>query len=107
MHMQDDRSRVKVEKGPRGKRIFLGKHFPGIYFTVRECEIAQLLEMNTYGEIGALLEISRRTVEFYAMNMKRKLHCQTKREMLDLLCNSTVLEQLQKVIDISHLKKAA
>lgn len=94
---------IKVIEGPNGRRIFLGSAFPGIYFTVRESEIAQLLGDYKYREIGKLMTISRRTAEYYSMNMKKKLRCQNKRELVFVLRQTGLLEQLRDEVDISYL----
>lgn len=68
-------------------RIYLGKGRSRIYFTRRECEcIVLLLEGKTMKEVGAFLDLSARTVEYYVKNMKIKLKCRTKSELI-----STVL----------------
>ena len=92
-----------VIDGPNGPRIFLGKEFPGVYLTEREAEIAQLLEDYKYREIADLMNISRRTAEYYALNMKKKLNCHNKREMVYVLSESGVVEKLKEIVDISYL----
>ncbi len=96
-------TKIKVIEGPNGKRIFLGNEFPGVYFTVREAEIAQLLGDYKYYEIGDLMTISKRTAEYYSMNMKKKMRCENKRELVYVLQNSGLLEQLKEEVDISYL----
>ena len=96
-------TKIHVVDGPNGKRIFLGSRFPGIYFTIREAEMAQLLCDFKYYEIGVLLTISKRTAEYYSTNMKKKLRCSNKRELVFVLKQSGLLEQLKEEVDISHL----
>jgi DNA-binding CsgD family transcriptional regulator len=98
-----EKTKIKVIEGPNGKRIFLGSQFPGVYFTVREAEMAQLLCDFKYREIGDILTISKRTAEYYAMNMKKKLRCTSKRELVFRIIHSGLLEQLKIVVDISHI----
>ncbi len=98
-------SKIHVMEGPNGKRIFLGSLFPGVYFTTREAEMAQLLVDYKYREIAVLLMISRRTAEYYATNMKKKLRCINKRELVYILKNSGLLEQLREEVDISYILK--
>ena len=95
--------KLRVEEGPNGRRIFLGLEYPGIYLTLRESELAQLLEDYKYREIAELLTVSRRTIEYYATNMKKKLHCANKRELIYIIRHSGLLEQLKKEVDISHI----
>lgn len=95
-----------VEEGPNGKRIFLGPEYPDIYLTLRESELAQLLEEFKYREIAELLSVSRRTIEYYTMNMKKKLRCRNKRELVYVIRHSGLLEQLKELVDVSYLFKA-
>lgn len=99
-------SRLRVMDGPNGRRIFLGGDFPGVYLTVREAEMAQLLEDFKYREIAALMKISRRTAEYYALNMKKKLRCHNKREMIYMLSTGGIVKQLEEIVDIKYLFKS-
>ena len=54
-------TQIKVVEGPNGKRIYLGAAFPGIYFTVREAELALFLPDYKYHEIAAIMSVSCRT----------------------------------------------
>ena len=94
---------IHVIDGPNGRRIYLGKAFPSIYLTVREAEIAQLMDDFKYREIAKLMKISRRTAEYYASNMKKKLSCETKRQMIYVLKETGILEKLKSVVDITYL----
>lgn len=54
-----------------------------IYFTRRETEcILHLLDGKTVVETARSLQLSARTVEYYVSNMKLKMSCSSKREML-------------------------
>ncbi len=53
------------------------------YFTPREVQcIIHLLDGKTLAETADLLDLSRRTVEYYVNNMKLKLGCHSKQELL-------------------------
>ena len=78
--------KLRVEEGPNGKRIFLGDEYPGIYLTVREGELSQLLIDYRYREIAELMDISRRTIEYYTTNIKKKLRCDHKRSYMLYKC---------------------
>ncbi len=104
--MQDEESQIRITMGSHGKRIYLGGHFPGVYLTLREAQIVQLLEKYKYREVAAKLNISRRTVEFYTMNMKKKMHCITKQQLLDKLQRTSVMKQLKNSVNIRHLLEA-
>jgi len=54
-----------------------------IQFTNRERScLTQLLKGNTSKQIAASLKLSTRTIEFYINNIKNKLGCQTKSELV-------------------------
>ncbi len=96
------KSTIKVIEGPNGKKILLGSAFTGVHLTVREAEVAQLLGDHKYREIGEKMAISRRTVEYYSTNIKKKLRCASKREVVMCLQEAGILEQLKEQIGISH-----
>ncbi len=96
-------SKIKIIQGPNGRKVLLGSDLPGVYFTIREAEVAQMLPDNKYREIGEAMNISRRTVEYYATNMKKKLRCHTKKELIYRLQQSGILAQLKEKVDIQYL----
>jgi DNA-binding CsgD family transcriptional regulator len=65
------------------RKYSLGKSYPTIYFTERE---AQTIFYFLYGrsamEVADILSLSRRTIEFYVRNMKTKLDCRRKSELI-------------------------
>jgi|688.fasta_scaffold197151_3 DNA-binding CsgD family transcriptional regulator len=65
------------------KKFFLGVQYRGIYFTSREAEVmVHLLQGKTVKSSANILRLSPRTVEFYVKNMKIKLGCRTKSELI-------------------------
>ncbi len=68
-------------------RYYLGEAYPGVYFTQREADIAMIMEGRTNHEIACWLQISRRTVEFYIFKMKRKVGCQKKSALAEMIKN--------------------
>lgn len=96
-------TRVTAVKGPNGKRIFLGSAFPGVYLTEREAELGIFLADYKYHEIAGFMKVSARTAEYYAANIKKKLHCSNKRQLVYVLKNSGIVEQLRKLLDFSQL----
>ena len=90
----------KVTDKPKKKytRIFLGPEFPGIYLTAREEECAiYLMQGSTLKEIAQALDLSPRTVEFYLKNIKNKLNCRTKFQMMRALIITTWYRELSSV----------
>jgi len=73
----------------------LGKKFKNIYFSKREAEcMVHLLKAKSVRGVAKLLSLSPRTVEFYLKNMKRKLNCNTKFELIDLVAKSEFLDNI-------------
>ena len=80
--------KLRIEDGPNGKRIYLGDEYPEVYLTIREAELAQLLENYKYREIAKILKVSRRTIEYYCTNIKKKMRCRSKRELIYIIKHS-------------------
>ncbi len=74
---------IKISR-PRGaKKYPLGESYPNVYFTEREAQtICHFLYGRTTAEVATILGLSRRTIEFYVKNMKTKLNCRLKSELL-------------------------
>ncbi len=77
------------------KSYDLGPNFVDIYFTKREAECMLLtLKGKTIKSIAASLKLSPRTVEFYIKNMKIKLSCHTKYELIQAIQRSDFIKNL-------------
>jgi DNA-binding CsgD family transcriptional regulator len=77
------------------KSYFLGKEFPGLHLSYREAEcILHLLRGRSLKGIGKLLNLSPRTVEYYLKNVKKKLECRTKFELIDRILRSEFLKNV-------------
>ncbi|MEI8055402.1 MAG: helix-turn-helix transcriptional regulator [bacterium] len=82
-------------------RYKLGAKHGGRYFTKREAEcMACLLKGKTIANVAAILKLSPRTVEYYIKNMKAKLLCRTKFELIDLVRASEFMENLELFCNI-------
>lgn len=87
-----------VREKRSANRVFLGPEFPGIYLTPREEECAiYLMQGSTLKEIAKALDLSPRTVEFYLKNIKNKLNCRTKFQMMRALIITTWYRELSDV----------
>lgn len=76
----------------------LGDKYGKIYFTRREAEcMVWLLKGKTISSVATILKLSPRTVEYYIKNMKTKLGCRTKFELIDLVYAS----EFMKGVDFS------
>ena len=87
-------SSAKKKKRPSTKKSYsLGPKFPGISFTEQEAACMKLaLKGKTIAGIGAALDLSARTVEFYLLKMRRKLNCATKSELVEKVTSSDFLK---------------
>ena len=66
--------------------LYLGEFFANEYLTKQEIKILKwLLHGYTSKKIAVTLAISYRTVEGYIQNIKMKLQCKTKGELIELL----------------------
>jgi len=76
----------------------LGIKFANTYLTRREAECTiHIIHGKTIDGIASELSISPRTVEFYIKNVKAKLHCRTKPELIEKIMQSEFLNTLNLV----------
>lgn len=80
------------------KTYALGNKHPGIYFTRREADcMVHLLKGKTVGKIATSLHLSPRTIEFYLRNMRSKLGCRSKFELMEIVSESDFLRNIDFV----------
>ena len=73
----------------------LGAKYGDMYFTKREAEcMVWLLRGKTINGVATILQLSPRTVEYYIKNMKIKVGCRTKFELIDLVYASEFVRNL-------------
>jgi DNA-binding CsgD family transcriptional regulator len=81
------------------QRFYLGGQFPGIYLSFREAQcMCKLLEGKTLKVTGKELQLSTRTVEFYVSNIKKKLHCKKKKELIELVKQSEFSQVVNDIL---------
>lgn len=83
--------------GGRNLAIYgLGAKYGDLYFTRRESEcMLWLLRGKTINGVALVLKLSPRTVEYYIKNMKNKLGCRTKFELIDLIYTSEFMKSVE------------
>jgi DNA-binding CsgD family transcriptional regulator len=65
-------------------RIYVSKKYPHVYFTERELECAsELVKNKNNREIAKSLKLSALSVEFYLDNLKMKLKCYERSELIN------------------------
>jgi len=86
----------------RIKKYQLGEKFLDIYFTKREAQVAfYFIRGKSTIQTAKLLNLSRRTVEFYINNMKVKLNCRFKSDLISLIIQSDFLKLADSNLEIS------
>ena len=84
----------------RRRRLYLsGTGIDGAYFTPRECEI-MLSAMcgDTMQQSAIKLGLSPRTVEYYINNMRHKLSCENKKQLIHKVKHSNFIQSLRELI---------
>ncbi len=77
------------------KKYALGKNYPEIHFTVREAQsMVYFLKGKTTAQTANALNLSPRTVEFYVKNMKTKLKCGSKSELIGKVLESDFVKNI-------------
>ncbi len=91
-----DRGSRVIPKLPR-KHFKIGEQFGESYFTFREAQcMAQLMRGKTIKSTALFLGLSPRTVEYYLKNMKSKLKCRTKSELMQLISDSDFMKSVKE-----------
>lgn len=83
-------------RSSKNRTYFLGDRFPGIYLTKREAEtMFWVIQDHTLAYAAHQMKLSSRTVEFYVKNLRLKLQCKTKKELVEKILQSDLLKQLE------------
>lgn len=97
---------VKIKSTAKRYRFFLGKPYSDVYLTWRESQcVWAWMKFGTMQNISHLLGISVRTVEFYLINVRRKLNARNKAELLKMILGSQFFECFErevKYVNESH-----
>ncbi|EKD77033.1 MAG: hypothetical protein ACD_42C00498G0002 [uncultured bacterium] len=91
------RATILVSRKCKDGRIYaLGKKFPELYLTRREAEtMFWVVQDFTLAYVAQQMTLSRRTVEFYVKNLKLKLQCRNKKELIETILQTDLLRQLE------------
>ena len=74
-------------------RIYLGGKHAQTYLTHREAMcVAHAMRGNSIPAVGAILDLSPRTVEYYLKNVRNKLNCARLADVIRLLLNETTFD---------------
>lgn len=95
LHQVREANVAQRTKNMSNKMYFLGERYPNIYFTRREAQTSfHLLKGHTIVDTAKQMKLSPRTVEFYVKNMKTKVRCKSKRELLKIIKQTTLEDEL-------------
>lgn len=92
--------RSESDRAPRVPRrhFRIGKKFGDLYFTFREAQcMAQIMRGKTIKSTAHYLGLSPRTVEYYLKNMKSKLKCRTKSELMQIIADSDFMKEVREL----------
>lgn len=88
---------IGIKKSRDLRSYYLGDNYPDIYLTKREAEcMFWVVQDYTIAATAAKMGLSARTVEFYVKNLKLKLSCASKKELIDVILQTTLLQQLEQ-----------
>lgn len=88
---------VNLKKSSRRRNYFLDYPFEDVHLTPREAEaMFWIVQDYTFVATAEKMGLSSRTVEFYVKNMKTKLHCAGKKEMIEKILQTNLLQQLEQ-----------
>jgi len=75
----------------------LGGEYGDLYLTQREVDcIVRIIQGKTIVKIATELALSPRTVEFYLRNVKSKLRCRTKAQLIEKIMQNNLLAAVRK-----------
>lgn len=81
------------------KKTYLGGYFGDVYFTTKEMDCLILLfQKQSSKGIAKILGLSPRTVEFYIDNIKQKIQCSTKTELILELSRNNLFKSIVRQI---------
>lgn len=94
----DELTHAAYENESREYRTyFLGSEYPDVYITKREAEtMFWVVQDYTNAYVAEKMDLSTRTIEFYVKNLRMKLQCKTKKELIEKILQTNLLQQLEK-----------
>ncbi len=85
----------KIKESRDLRMYYLGDEYPDVYLTKREAECMFWVAQGcTITETALAMQLSGRTVEFYVKKMKLKLNCASKKELIEKILQTNLLQQL-------------
>ena len=93
--VQKPATKPKTLRSKVMKVYYLNNQDKSLYLTHREAECTlNIIKGCTIRDVGERLKLSARTVEFYVKNIKKKLGCRTKNELIQRIYNSDFMQNV-------------
>lgn len=93
------KSKNTSRRHTRAAYIFIGSSSNPTKITVREADcLLHFAKGKTICSTAKALNLSPRTVEYYLRNMKSKLKCYSKAELIEKICDNICLESIKQQI---------
>ena len=92
---------MMTQKSTQYTRYYLGKNYPNVYLTPQEAYcVTKMLNNNlTYDDIGKKLRKSPATVNFYLRNVRMKLRCKNRKDLIERISQTDFIQY------VDHLGK--
>lgn len=88
---------IKLKEAREIRTYYLGDEYPDVHLTKREAEcMFWMMQDFTIPQTACNMALSARTVEFYVKKLKIKLHCKSKKTLIDKILQTSLLQQLEK-----------
>ena len=92
---QKPAAKAKTIRSRVMKVYYLDNQNKSLYLTHREAEcMLNIIKGCTIRDVSERLKLSARTVEFYVKNIKKKLGCRTKSELIQRIYNSDFMKNV-------------
>ena len=93
--------RIERERKSRhnhfGEMYYFDPPYQSVHFTRREAQcMVHFLQGKTVAETAKELTLSPRTVEYYVKNMRQKMHCKTKHDLIDTVRRTAFVQDADR-----------
>ncbi len=83
------------------KRYYLSNTPPTLYLSRRQAQcMAYFVKGYTNAEVAEILHLSVRTIDAYVIDMRKKMSCRSKKEMIKYVIETTFMNDVDKLTNI-------
>lgn len=91
-------SRISEAHRAKKLRYYLGSEYPGVYFTKQEMHyLFYVMKGFSNKNIAVAMDLSVRTLTYYCENVRRRLQCKNRQELVNVLVDTRFAAHLQKL----------